>query len=142
MYRWMARQTGRQAGRQTDRRTDRQTTLRPTCHTWSVTQLCCVHCMQMLGVVQDVPPHHEAAALHAGQAERHAQRSEVAGPAHLIRHEWHSVAIRGSQVFCHIHEVCLANASMALALSAQTPWVQLVPHVGACWLTGLGFRHT
>jgi len=31
---------------------------------------------------------------------------------------------------------------MALALSAQTPWVQLVSHVSACWLTGLGFRHT
>ncbi len=49
--------------------------------------------MQVLCDVQDVPPHYEAAALHAGQAERHAQRSEVAGPAHLIRHEWHSVEI-------------------------------------------------
>ena len=37
---------------------------------------------------------------------------------------------------------CLANASMALALSAHTPWVQLVSHVSACWLTGLRFRHT
>ncbi len=36
----------------------------------------------------------------------------------------------------------LANASMALALSAHTPWVQLVSHDSACWLTGLGFRHT
>ncbi len=26
---------------------------------------------------------------------------------------------------------------MALALSAHTPWVQLVSHVSACWLTGL-----
>ena len=34
-----------------------------------------------------------------------------------------------------------AIASVALALSAHTPWVQL-SHVGACWLTGLGFRHT
>ncbi len=35
-----------------------------------------------------------------------------------------------------------AVVSMALALSVQTPWVQLVSHVSACWLTGLGFRHT
>jgi len=37
---------------------------------------------------------------------------------------------------------CLVIAPMALALSAHTPWVQLVSHVSACWLTGLGFRHT
>ncbi len=37
---------------------------------------------------------------------------------------------------------CLAIASMALALSAHTLWVQLVSHVSACWLTGLGFRLT
>ncbi len=44
---------------------------------------------------------------------------------------------------CHFdfHHNCLAISSMALALSAHTPWVQLVSHV-ACWLTGLGFRHT
>ena len=36
----------------------------------------------------------------------------------------------------------LVIVSMALALSAHTPWVQLVSHVSACWLTGLGFRHT
>ena len=36
----------------------------------------------------------------------------------------------------------LANASMALALSAHTPWVQIVSHDSACWLAGLGFRHT
>ena len=29
-----------------------------------------------------------------------------------------------------------------LALSAHTPWVQLVSHVNAYWLTALGFRHT
>ena len=33
---------------------------------------------------------------------------------------------------------CLANASMALALSAHTPWCNPVSHVSACWLTGLG----
>ncbi len=49
--------------------------------------------MQVLGAVQDVPTHHEAAALHAGQAECNAQCSEVAGPAHLVRHEWHSIEI-------------------------------------------------
>ena len=38
--------------------------------------------------------------------------------------------------------LCLTIASMALALSAHTPWVQLVSHVSTCWLTGLGFRHT
>ncbi len=37
---------------------------------------------------------------------------------------------------------CFANASMALALSAHTPWVQLVSHDSAGWLTGPGFRHT
>ena len=37
---------------------------------------------------------------------------------------------------------CLASASMALALLANTPCVQLVSHVSACCLTGLGFRHT
>ncbi len=39
------------------------------------------------------------------------------------------------------HVFCLANA-MALALSAHTPWVQLVNHISACRLTGLGFMHT
>ena len=38
--------------------------------------------------------------------------------------------------------LCLANVSMAFALSAHTPWVQIVSHVGTCWLTGLGLRHT
>lgn len=40
----------------------------------------------------------------------------------------------------HVSEVfCLAIASMTPALSVQSPWVQLVFHVSACWL---GFRHT
>ena len=49
--------------------------------------------MQVLGAIQDVPTYHEASALHSGQAECHAQCSEVAGPPHLIWHEWYSVEI-------------------------------------------------
>ena len=41
-----------------------------------------------------------------------------------------------------MHHWSLANASMALALSAHTLWVQLVSLVSACWLTGLGSGHT
>ena len=47
-----------------------------------------------------------------------------------------SVSGKGQRFFC------LANASMALALSAHTPWVQIVSHDRAYWLAGLGFRHT
>ncbi len=43
--------------------------------------------------------------------------------------------------------MCLLLLTSALrlciaTLSAHTPWVQLVSHVSAFWLTGLGFQHT
>ena len=43
-----------------------------------------------------------------------------------------SVSGNGQRFFC------LANASMALALSAHTLGCNPVSHVSACWLTGLG----
>lgn len=86
----------RQTDRHTDRHIDRHTDDIATCMLrlkHSSTVLHELHATGWLYCVQDVPSHHETAALHAGQAECHAQRAEVAGPAHLIRHEWHSVEI-------------------------------------------------
>ncbi len=61
---------------------------------------------------------------------------------HGFKPRWKHADFSGFRVGKWVEVFCLANASMALALSAHTPWVQLVSHDSACWLTGLGFRHT
>ena len=74
----------------------------PECSPWFIYSLS--H-PQSFVATQDVPTYNETAAIHSGEAQRHAQPSEVAGPTYLVWDEWHSVEVLRPQVFCHLHEV-------------------------------------
>ena len=72
-------------------------------------------------VLQDVPTHHSPAALHLGQIEHVLQlpAAALAGPAHLVWHEWHPAEITGSQAVCSIHEVRFALSKQCLCKTEE-----------------------